>query len=79
MLLNDLLLIVAWFCMYLCVNFGISEEIIITFHKLSACFFIETALWKWHNEETLNDLEDMGKRPACGIPVFLQSVNTDLS
>jgi hypothetical protein len=61
MLLNDLLLIVSWLSMNLGVDFGISEEILIVLHKLLACLVIQTTFWEWYNQQTLNDLENVGQ------------------
>lgn len=58
---------------------GMTEEFIIRFHELSSSFFIQTALWEGHNQETLDDFKYMRKGPTAGIPVFLQRVHTDLS
>ena len=60
-LFNDLLLIVSWLSMNLCVDFGISEEILIVLHKLLACLVIQTAFWERYNQQTFNNLEYVGE------------------
>jgi hypothetical protein len=65
--------------MYLSVNFGISEEVIIAFHELTTSLFIQTALWEGHNQQAFDDFEDVRKGPITGVPIFLQGVHTDLS
>lgn len=79
MLLYHLLLLYTWSCMYLSVYLSVSEEIIITLHKLTTCFFIETALWERHDQQTFDDFEDMWQRPIRWVPILLQSVHTDLA
>lgn len=79
MLFNHFLLSLTRSSMYLSVNLGISEEIIIIFHELSARLFIQTALGERYNQQTFNNFKNMGKRPACRVPVFFQSIHTDFS
>jgi hypothetical protein len=59
MTFNDLLLFLGWFSMNLSVDLGISEEFIITLHELASGFFIQTALWEGHDQQTLDDLENV--------------------
>jgi hypothetical protein len=79
MLLYHLLLLYAWSCMYLSIYFSISEEIIVALHKLATCFFIETALWERHYQQTFDDFEYIWQRPISWVPILLQSIHTDLT
>ena len=56
-LLHYLLLILSRLSMHLGVDFSISEEIVIALHELLASLIVQTALWEWYNQKTLNDLE----------------------
>lgn len=78
-LLDHLLLSYGRFSMYLSVDLGISEKVIIAFHEFTTSFFVETALREGNNQKALDDFEDVGERPAAGIPVLLQGVNANLS
>jgi len=67
------------FSVHLSVDLGVSEELIVVLHELSASFLIQTGLWEGNNQQALDHLEDVGERPASWIPVFLQSVDADLT
>ena len=59
MLFNQLLLCYIRSCMHLGVNLCVVEEVLVVLHKLSSCLFIQSALWEWHYQKTLHDLEDV--------------------
>jgi hypothetical protein len=50
MLLHHLQLSRVWSGMYLSIDLGVPEEIVITLHELSSSFFIQTALREWNNQ-----------------------------
>ena len=43
--------------MYLSVDLSMLTERLVVVHKLTPSLLIETALWKWNNEETLDDFK----------------------
>lgn len=65
--------------MYLSVDLSVSEKFIVAFHKLSASFFVQGALWKGDNQQALNNFENVRERPLRRVPVLLQGVDTDLT
>jgi hypothetical protein len=65
--------------MYLGVNFGISEKLLIAFHELTSSFLIQTTLREGHDQQALDDFENIGKRPITRVPILFQCVNTYLS
>ena len=65
--------------MHLSVYSCIIEEFSIVLHEFPARFFIQTALWEWHNQQAFNDLEYVGKTPIGRVPVLFESVHADFS
>ena len=61
------------------VDAGMLAEAAIVVHELTAGFLIQTGLWEGHDQQTLNDLEDVLQRPLCRIPVPLERVHADFT
>ena len=59
------------FSMYISVELRMGEEFLIVFHELSSCLFIQTALRERHNQQTLNNFENVGERPIAWVPILL--------
>ena len=64
--------------MYLSIHLSMLAERLIVMHELSSSLLIETALWKWNNQQTLDHFKYVSKGPLGRIPVSLQGVYTDL-
>ena len=58
---------------------GVFEVLVIVVHEHLASLLVERTFGEGHDEQALDDLQDVGDRPLLGVPVLLESVHTDLA
>ena len=56
----------------------VAERLVIL-HKLSTSFLVQATLRKWHDQQALDDFEDVLQGPLRRVPVSLQGVNADVA
>ena len=76
---DDLADSVAHFRVDLCVDAGVLAEGIVVVHELTAGLLVQTRLREGHNQETLDNFEDVLQGPFSRIPVSLQGVHADFT
>lgn len=57
-------------------SFGV---LFVVFNEESTCFLVQRTFWEWHNKQTADHVEDVGKSPVLRIPVLLQRVDADFA
>lgn len=65
--------------MHSCIDLGMVIKVVIVLHEFLSSFLVEATFWEWDNEETLNHLENVRKRPLSRVPIFLEGVYANLS
>ena len=70
-LANELLLRSFRLGVNLGVNSGMLAKRIVVIHEFTTSFLVQAGLWKGNDEQALDDLKDVLKRPLRWVPVSL--------
>jgi len=68
----------VWPRVHLGYQAGLQKETIVVLHELFACLLVERALREGHDQEALDDLEDIAETPLLHVPVFLEGGHADV-
>jgi hypothetical protein len=60
-------------------HLGLRLERLVVLHEQLSSFFVQRALWKRHDQQTLYSFENVYEAPLCWVPVLLQGRNANIA
>lgn len=60
-------------------HLGMFEVLLIVLEEHLARVLVQRTLGERYDEQAFDDFEDVVEGPGCGVPVFLEGVDADLS
>ena len=65
--------------MNLCIQFSLTEIVVVAFHEEAAGLLVQCTFRERHNQEASNNLQDVADIPLLRVPVLFESVHADLT
>jgi hypothetical protein len=55
------------------------EVLLVVLQEHFSGILVQSTLSERNDQEALNNFKDVVERPGCGVPIFFESVHTDLA